>query len=168
MQAYTIPDQHDMVSFTGDRLAFAATDRDAREPRWTEIAIYRTVAGSYVVHKTGKSDVFHRLDGACNRGVRTPWDDLPEEATACSRCWDIDDVEMHTESVATGGTSDVNMELDRHSVTVCLAAEVPEALRHDRQDGVRIMSSVSQRVLEMAVDADKGLRDAVSTVRKVD
>lgn len=160
-QRYVVPDQYDVVEFDGWRLAHARTDADPREPRWTELTVYRTVAGQYVVQKVGKSLVFHDPRGACNRGVATDHQDLPDDAVPCPRCLAGPD--------ALDGADEVDLELDRNAVVVCARPQdVAPALLVRRHDGARVMSGVSQRVLDLAVEVDDDLYEAVNSVRRVD
>ena len=54
MNEYTTYDSEQPVHFTGELLASITTD-DGLKDRWTEIEIYRTRAGSYIIHKNGNS-----------------------------------------------------------------------------------------------------------------
>lgn len=44
-----------LTTFDGVLLGHASSKNRPDQPRWTELAIYRTLGGNYVVHKVGKS-----------------------------------------------------------------------------------------------------------------
>lgn len=58
MQEYTAYDGEQPIQFTGRLLAFVSSDSTyAPRQRWTEITIFRTQAGKYVIFKVGRSVV---------------------------------------------------------------------------------------------------------------
>lgn len=165
---YELYDQYEVVAFSGWRLAHASTEPDSRTPRWTEISIYKTTGGQYVVHTVGRSLVFHRHGGPCQRGVRTEYDELPDGAVGCRRCWDSDDVEELAEQQGTGQRPDVDLELDRFTVKIVDATGVPPALEDRRPGRQAAVSGVGQRALDQAADQDDELFAAITRVRQVE
>lgn len=58
MDQYQVRDRHRILTFNGVLLAEASSRRrDAS--RWTELRLYQTVGGSYVLEKIGRSVVTH-------------------------------------------------------------------------------------------------------------
>lgn len=65
-QEYELLDSDTLVSFTGVLLA-TASSKAAGKTRWSEISIYRTDSGKYIVHGVGKSTVRGEVDRSwCN------------------------------------------------------------------------------------------------------
>jgi len=161
-QDYRLPDKYDHVEFTGTLIGESSTETP-ESTRWTEIRIYRTTGGKYVIYRIGRSVLFHRHDGVCNTGVARQVKDLElddEIAVPCSKCrpGELDDLE---------DTDVVDEELDKHAVTVCDADDVYRQLLLKRRDDTTFMSQPARRALEMAVLADPHLALNVGTTRKV-
>ena len=83
-----------MVHFDGEVIGRASSKfgyRGEHKPRWTEITIYRTNEGKYVVNKVGKSRVVH-ITMKC-RVLKYNEDPLelvsvPDQAyVLCEKCW---------------------------------------------------------------------------------
>jgi hypothetical protein len=55
---YQVRDGSRLITFTGQRLGFISSQRDGN-PRWTEMSVYKTDGGTYVLEKVGKSLVMH-------------------------------------------------------------------------------------------------------------
>ena len=75
------------IRFDGDSLAFASTYASGRS-RWTEISIFRSVTGEYVVSKVGRSTVVHLQDSSCRRSYMQTIgrDDLLSTHSPCRKC----------------------------------------------------------------------------------
>jgi hypothetical protein len=78
-----------LLSFEGDVLATISSQRD--DPRWTEMTLYRTVSGVYILEKVGRSVVTHMPGCSEIRGTiprfqaAHPGDD-PDEGYTYHRC----------------------------------------------------------------------------------
>lgn len=155
-------DGDDDVEFTGVQLSLATTETP-EATRWTEISIYRTEGGRYVIHRCGRSVLFHAHAGTCNTGVPIMIGQLDEfdrnELQPCARCrpGEIVDIELREM---------IDREVDWYNVDDCPAAEVAETLKLKRDDGTKFISQVAQRALLEAMNVDAVLRDSV-TVRKI-
>jgi hypothetical protein len=167
---YRIKNHLEDIEFNGLLIAEASTER-VDDPRWTEIQIYRTDGGQYVVHRVGRSVVYHVADGPCNFGVTTLGARLPEDAEPCRprnkrfgrSCEPPARDDPHFDPDAA-----YEMELDLHSADVCSATEVPRRLSQSR-GGTESMSSVSHRALRVAIETDPDLRAALTAqIRRVD
>jgi hypothetical protein len=163
---YRVPNHLEVFEFDGQLISSASTER-TDDPRWTELNIYRTDSGRYVIHRVGKSVVYHARGGPCNFGVATPGEDLPDDAEPCRRCRPpaTDDPDFNPRD-------HYELEQDFHSAVVCTGPEVPQRLTRrgeNRATGAPedFMSSVSRRALQGAIDHDPDLRAAVTSVRRV-
>lgn len=61
MQTITWPGDT-AIQFEGECLGFGTSDPDSTKPRWTEISLYRTAGGTYLIAGTGVSDVEGEVD----------------------------------------------------------------------------------------------------------
>lgn len=135
------------VEFTGTKLGHATSEMHKRQARWSEITIYKTDAGTYIVHKVGHSRVFHKPGAQCSKKgvtVKPTLDLIP-----CRRC-----VPYHTDAL-------VSVETDRASVSV---AERPEGAVENCKttdgDGAIFFTRIAREALEQAGAADRPLLDA--------
>lgn len=60
-QDYSLQDGDRQVEFTGELIGSANSDKVGKQ-RWSEICIYRTTAGNYVVHGVGRSRIQGEVD----------------------------------------------------------------------------------------------------------
>lgn len=153
MQDFQIPDRNGrQVVFTGVLLAKGSSD-DGKVMRWSEIELYRTQAGKYVIHTIGQSSVFHQASSICSRDAQPlSLEELSKDRlgqlSSCRRC-----------RPALAG--DVLMEQPRHAVIVADEARgVVNQLWSKDEDGTHFMTKLNERVLEQASDSDEQLRDA--------
>lgn len=165
MERYSVPDKYDDVEFMGELIGASSTE-NPDSVRWTEINIYRTEHGKYVIHRSGRSVLYHRHDGVCNTGVPRQASTLDQELSVpCARC-------RPGRLTTLAGNTTVDMELNKDSVDVCEAHEVYDTLllrRRDRTTGndTTFMSNPSQRAFEQALMTDEHLRKVTRTVRQV-
>ena len=164
--------QLDVIEFEG-RLISEATTEHPSNPRWTEIKIYKTLGGRYIVQRIGKSVVYHLSGSTCNFGIPTLGSDLPEDSEPCSDChppvvhpWD------GTPASKTDLAQTYNLETSRYSADDCDGASLPHLLTHrklNRATGKEesFMSSVSLRALQSALTADPDLAPAVLSVQRI-
>lgn len=54
--------------------------------RWTEIQVYLTITGAYVVRVLGRSVVYHRHDSDCNTGKSQLGWDMDVDLRPCWKC----------------------------------------------------------------------------------
>lgn len=170
MTQHRVMNHLEVIEFDGERVATASTERQD-DPRWTEIEIFRTDGGRYVVHRVGRSVVYHVADGPCNFGIGTRGADLPPDAEPCRPSNKRQGRSCRPpaqDDPAFDPDATYEMELDLHSADVCAPEEVPRKLSQWR-GGNETMSSVSRRALQEAVDRDPELRAALTaSVRRVD
>lgn len=159
-ERFRVRDQFQVIEFDGALIGEATTEVSS-SPRWTEIEIYKTVAGNYVVHRVGASLVYHRLDTPCASGVSQTvghvLDHDDRQLEPCERCQpcDIygDDVDHDVK---------VRVETDRHSATAVTVDGVVEALTLSRPNRSQYVSNVAQQALNQALHNDPKLADTLA------
>ena len=161
---YRVQDRYEQIEFSGTLLADVSTETPDSD-RWTEIRIYRTIAGSYVVERVGRSVIYHEHDGPCNTGVPVRSGDLDDMFTPCRRC-QVADLDVISQNEM------VDQELDKHQTDVVDAAGVQGVLTlqrrdHNRGENVSYLSNPALRALALAANADSALCDVRSHVRRV-
>ena len=148
MNEYTLPNADGrMVQFTGTMLSTASSQRpDAL--RWTEITIYRTQAGKYVVHKVGRTVVFHRPNEKCTSGVDgRPY--MTDQHLPCPKC------------KPDRGDNRVMTETDRHTVHITETADgVVECAHTQDDDGTTYLTRPARSALERASEQDPAIHSA--------
>jgi hypothetical protein len=152
------------VTFAGEHLASASSQLDDNSlPRWTELSIYKTVTGKYVLEKIGRSDVYHTsqckkpgkgalryesiMDALADVDEHAGESDLPSYFLPCETC-------------APSYSSDdpVVVEQDMHSVDRFEnAEELLDALHYRKGGAVRSLSNLSRNLLDMAAKKDEGI-----------
>lgn len=176
-QRFETKDGPRRISFVGWSLGEASSAPAGEFPsRWTELRLFKTVGGQYILEKVGCSDVFHNEScptepGKPRRGKRwdSLWDAIPEDAddiddpaaifVPCERCSpSFDDVPVWVEK-------------DIYSTsTFQTATDVLQALyRPDtRNTASKYLSRVARNLLDQAVEKDQAIRDVVSAPVEVD
>lgn len=150
-----------VLRFKGERIGHATSRRgqDRDQIRWTEVDIYRTEGGHYVVHKLGKSRVYHAGIMACSgTGAKQTTSKqlrLNPEATAdlapCPVCKPDD----------WGFYQVVHVEQDRGvTATSASARGAVESCHSQDQDQVTYLTRVASRALEQAAEADPAIFEA--------
>jgi len=159
MTNYRLPDGNREIAFSGALLAQSSSD-DGRAQRWLDLKLYKTDTNRYVLHRVGRSVVYHAVGSTCTRQaqprVAAELYKPSSELLPCVRCNPPNiyapDVPVDTE---------VLLEQDRNSVTVCERAPgLVESLYGVDDKGTRFLSRVAQRLLEEASAVDSAIRDA--------
>lgn len=169
-----IPNDDGVLEFAGRLIAASSTEQPGK-PRWVELELYQVTDGTgrYVLHRIGRSVVYHRSDGPCHRGVTVPATDLDHTSQPCPLC-----------RPAAPGIAKaiphalISIETDYHATQLCDAASQvldrlrmrdPMAALEEDGDGVirGTYSEPAQRLLEGAKRNDESFRDALSTVRRL-
>src|SRR3954467_12138566 len=57
-ERFNVKDGQRNLTFMGWQVA-AADSQSGNDVRWTELTLYKTLTGKYVLEKVGRSDVFH-------------------------------------------------------------------------------------------------------------
>lgn len=156
---YRVRDQFNTLAFEG-RLIGEATTETPESPRWTEIRIYKTRGGNYVVERVGVSLVYHAPDAPCASGVsktasQVLGDEDLRDLEPCERCT--------PPSVETSPpTARFKVETDRHSASSTGVRGVVPALTLRRENGSEYISNVAQAALTEALHNDPDLAAALA------
>lgn len=150
MKTYKVKNGSVTYEFDGTLLA-ESTSQKPDGTRWVEFRIYVTVAGTYILERVGRSDVFHDL--SCEvverNGLRfDPRDVLEDRHVPCLEC---DPDEFQDLLV---------LEKDRY---FALTSEDPKTIIKSlyRKDGDSFyMTKVTERLIEDASKVDKRLEQA--------
>lgn len=165
MREYTVRDKfEDVIVFTGDKLSHATT-RKTDNDRWTEINIYKTRAGKYVIEVLGKSVRYHRRGSTCASGMEISGSQIGSESQPCPVC-DPDVPEDVTFNILEKFTHEVT----RSSATVVeTPQEVREALIQRNSDPSKTRPSwVASEALRVAGSVDPVLREDTQQVIHID
>lgn len=110
----------------GEIIGSASGNELSLRPRWSEIEIYKShTSGAFLVAKLGKSRVFHRAEGGCEKrgepfGEIVSYDELYDDHIECPECQPEEDTEI----------SNVRLETDFVDIIVCnTPKEVSMAMR---------------------------------------
>lgn len=155
MKAFEITDTKSgrNYEFDGELLSSESTASPGRS-RWSELHIYRTSGGQYILVKKGCSDVYH-ASRECGRGGRfyteNPVDDFDFDSTQpCSKC--------RPDPKPDGK---VFMENDLVTVVVSRsAAGIVDSAHLTDRDDVVFLTKIGMRVLEKAAKKDEAIREA--------
>lgn len=160
MNNYRLPDGNREIAFSGALLAQSSSD-DGRAQRWLDLNLYHTDTDRYVLHRVGRSVVYHAAGSTCTRQAQPQKvgdldQERRDELMPCVRCAPPN---IYSEDI--DGDVQVLVEQDRSSVTVCERAPgLVESLYGVDDKGTRFLSRVAQRLLEEASKADAGIREA--------
>lgn len=120
---YKVPDRLRRLEFTGRMIGKGSAQREGGEPRWTDITIYVTEGGSYVVQREGISLVYHQENAACRGGgVVVPNREILEGSVPCDRCRPpgLQELDEIREKLKTIGV-DEDTDLYRREITLSSA-----------------------------------------------
>jgi hypothetical protein len=160
-QRFDVRDGQRPVTFVGWMVA-DADSQGGGDPRWTELALYRTTSGKYVLEKIGRSDVFH--SPRCRRkskGVQVASlaeaegageGPLEEQFVPCEQC--------------RPGFADapVYVERDISSIAVYADADtVVDSLFRKDADNMRYLSRVARELLDEAARSDEVIAAVVNS-----
>lgn len=154
---HNVRDSTRRYEFMGTRLAYVSSAIPSKT-RWTEIEIYRTQGGMYIVHRAGRTTLAHSTDCEELRMYRkryTPGidgiarDELPaDKRDPCPECNPNVWLLLNTDPLS------LKFERDRHTVHAC---ETPEeaiqslySVRHSRRE----LGTLAGSALSMASDRD--------------
>lgn len=161
-QRFDVKDGQRPLTFEGWMIA-SADSQSGHDVRWTELTLYKTLTGKYVLEKMGRSDVFHadrcqrRSKGVKHESLELALDDdqddpLESYFAPCPDCHPAYD------------ESPVWIERDISAVAVSESPEklVASLFRKDN-DNMRFLSRVSRALLEEAAKHDGGIATVMSS-----
>lgn len=135
-----------LLTFDGELLGHI-TSGDKDKTRWTEMSVYKTTSGTYILEKVGKSIVTHMPECVEIRG------EIPRFQTAHPGA-DPDDFEYHDCVPDEYDFTKLLVELDRYWATIAEdPQQIIEAL-YRKRDGVRHMPRISIELLEKLGNVD--------------
>lgn len=148
MQTYQVRDGARLLTFEGDRLGYVSSKRPGN-PRWTEMSVYRTQGGQYILEKVGVSRVMH-MSGCPNIIQKIP---RFQEAHPGA---DPEDNDFQYDSCVPDeyDFTKLLVEEDRFWATI---AERPDKIvdaLYRLRDGVRTMPRISLNLLEEVSQSD--------------
>lgn len=154
-QEYDLQNGDQRVQFNGRMLAKRSSQQGPEDLRWTEIEMYRTAGGKYIVHKIGRSVVAHRPNEKCTSGLAGVGDNrhwLP-----CPRC---------TPNLRT--KMQFVYEADRHTVHVSDSARgAVESCYTQDGDKVAYLTYPARQLLAEVSQIDEDVKTAFM-VQRVD
>lgn len=160
---WTVQDQDRIYEFEGRLIGFGSTETVVTD-RWTEIEIYKTVGGSYIVHTIGVSLLYHDIDAECASGsvisVKRLYDSARkgDQHRPCHSCRPGTLAQLIDQP-----DERLRRESNRHSVKVVgHAKELASALELQRPNGTSYLSAVAREALREAITNDPDIRDAMS------
>lgn len=162
---YDVRDNSRRYRFTGVRLSLVSSETPEK-PRWTDIAIYRTNGGMYVVHRIAATTVVHH--DACeivtrfhrryaNIGNIAADEFAPDKRTPCPECMpttaDATPMEQYRHHLHTDPPS-LRFERDRHIVSIVETPEEAIQALHTVKRGEKHLGPLAASALTMAADRD--------------
>jgi len=147
-----------VVKFTGELLARVSSERRTA-PRWTEMELYRTERHVYVIHKIGRSIVFHLSDCLQAKQSRMPYG---HEVPGGVRQLDLR--EMFPAPDCSPSRTDppetLRFERTRSWAGIAETAEKAIEMLHRNDSGRRSLDWISSDLLDLASDVDPDIRNA--------
>ena len=160
-QRFDVRDGQRPITFVGWMIA-DADSQGGHDPRWTELTLYKTVTGKYVLEKVGRSDVFHAP--SCRRRSKGVQVDSLEDAEGggdepveerfvpCPDCRPSFDQEP------------VFVERDISSIAVYAEPEqMVDSLFRKDGDNMRYLSRVARELLDEAATSDEDVSRVVNS-----
>lgn len=139
---YQVRDSSRLITFDGDLLGFASSEREG-VPRWTEMSVYLTDGGSYVLEKVGRSIMCHMPEcPEINDGLPRFQEQHPGEDPDYG-------FEFHDDCVPeVYDFTRLLIEENRYWATITKKPEeILEALER-RRDGIRTLPRIGMDLLE--------------------
>lgn len=147
------------ITFEGEMIAFVSSAGNSK-PRWSEYKLYKTVTGTYVLEKVGRSIVVHMpgcpeiIDTLNRFQEENPGRDPTDGWWFCESC--------------TRGRVDITallVEHNRHWVTI---SEDPNHIidaLYRRKEGARHLPRLSLELLDSAARVDEAISEAFRVER---
>lgn len=150
-QDHAVRDGNRVLRFIGWQLAAVSSTRPGVQ-RWSELSIYRTASGDYLLEKIGRSSVAHDPDCRFVTHRMPSWLEAREEGkhrrTACTECRPTvgDEMDPHT-----------RLEVQRYTVRIASTLDALVDMLVDGRDALPVLVStlISQaRVADKSVGLD--------------
>lgn len=176
-QRFEVKDGPRTITFIGWILGEAdSRPVDEQPSRWTELALFKTIGGQYLLEKVGRSDVFHNETcepGKPKKGKRRDnlLDAMPESEDADEYAVPEDFFVPCDKCNPDFADQPVWVERDIFSTSMfSTAQEVLDALyRPDtRNTSHKYLSRVARSLLDQAVEKDDAIRSVLTSPVEVD
>lgn len=137
-------------SFEGELIGKGSTEHNGR-PRWSEVELYRTPTGQYVLVKSGRSKLFHSsrsCSGIHAKQIKNGQRKLIE-GVPCLKCGPADRETTYFK------------ENDLVTVVISKSAHgVVESAHLEDEDNVVFLPNIARTMLEQASRNDTAIREA--------
>lgn len=157
MTKFVVQDGFRRITFDGDLLAKASSERP-QPRRWTDLALYRTAGGTYILEKVGSSRVTHVRD--CPDVV----EDLPRfQEVYPGEDPDDPEFEYHSCVPEVFVFPDLLVEKDRYwaQISENPTSVIKSLMRY--RDHSRWLPRLSMQLLERASELDPEIRRAYAS-----
>lgn len=161
---YQLNDGSRHVIFRGVQIAYLSSERPGVS-RWTDMAMFKTVGGSYIVNRIGVSAVAHHMD--CHHitnkhlpsAFETHEDEIAiEDRDPCPVC------KPDIPALMVQDPAALKIEKDRHWAAVASSAgAIIESLQTTKA-GVKSLSSLATGLIEMAAIYDPDINAALRAI----
>lgn len=158
MPAFSVRDgKIKQIKFDGTLLAEMSSRRN-QAPRWTEMRLYKTDGGAYILEKIGMSTVVHSPD------CPDLMNDLPRfQAEYPGQDPFNSDFWLHEECMSSAEDADITALLVEENLYWATVAEDPADIvdsLYRRKNGTKTLQRMSVELLEAASAKDEGVRQA--------
>lgn len=148
---YQVRDRTRLLTFTGTMLGTVSSRQDSSQMRWTEMSLYRTDGGSYILEKVGRSVVTHipgciAIIGTIPRFQDAHPGDDPDEGYVYHDC--VPDEYDFTQLL---------VEEDRFWAVIAQEPDKIVDALYRKQDDMRFLPRVAMKLLEQASIEDPAL-----------
>lgn len=161
-ERFNVRDGQRPLTFQGWKIA-EADSQSGEDVRWTELTLYKTLTGKYVLEKIGRSDVFHS-DACTRRSKGVKYDDL-ESAVPEDDDTALEDIFVPCEDCKPSyDDAPVWAERDISAVAVFESPEtLVTSLFRRNPDNMKFLSRVSRALLDEASRHDDGIEKVMSS-----
>lgn len=160
---FIVQDRLREIEFSGRELGRATTEKDD-SLRWTEIVIYKTSGGKYIIERLGRSLIYHVPGESCDssQGYPVTGRQLNDDSEPCPQC-----NPLAPEDSGFNGKTVFSHERTMSSAEVVDRPEdLHEALSmYDKRRKISRISHVASAALHMASGNDPELLNAI--IRRV-
>ena len=155
-KTYMVRDGARSITFEGAQLAEVSSERST-SPRWTDMALYKTESGKYVLTKIGRTRVLHEtgcpgIIGKLNLYMDEYPNTVPEEGN----------FDFHTCVGETYYIDEILVEQTRYWAYIADNARAVIDILHRNEGGVRSLPRLSITLLEEAALHDSEISKAYS------
>ena len=160
-QTWNVRDDGRVITFEGVRLA-EITSKRPNASRWTDMALYRTDSGKYVLTKIGRTIVLH--DPACPEIVKRLnlfMDEYPEGDP------ERDGFDLHPCIGETYYMDEILVEQTRYWAFIADSSDAVVEALHKNEGGVRFLPRMSIRLLDEAILRDTDLALAYTRENRI-